>query len=294
MAKTGKTALNSLLTASIPRNGRNQNPFYAYGIHLPWLHGSRVRGGRRLYSDHLSELASAGTADLNWLMIGVRRIASASPKVWAIVALLIVALIALSKISPESQTMDEQANLMAQQQKQDAANAEKKRESEAASFSSMTAAEHIERARIATAPGTDLAVVEEGLRNLKAISPSGTEAGSVKVLQRKLAATKDHLRNAQQKAERTADVNTEKANRALRDARAKEMENNMLRQGANVEIAAVGENHATLRITWLLVNKALAFQLSENGELLENARSSGFKRVEITDGYYMTWSWHLK
>ena len=93
---------------------------------------------------------------------------------------------------------------------------------------------------------------------------------------------------AQQKAAADALVK-----RALRDGMAKNLEDRLLSEGYNVDVNAIGKDHTTMRIKWILVSKVLAHQLTEDGTFLRNCREVGFKRVEITDGYEETWYWNL-
>jgi flagellar biosynthesis GTPase FlhF len=177
-------------------------------------------------------------------------------------------------------------NQQAEERKQRVEEEQKRREADAA-FNSMTSAQHIEQARLALKPNSTLSGINEGIRNLEAISASAPEAAEAKALQRKLAVAKERL----ERARAAAEASTERAERTLF---AKTMENNLLHQGLSVDVLAIGKDNTTLHIKWVLVSKALAYQLSEKGEILESARKIGFRRVEITDGYNETWYWNLK
>jgi hypothetical protein len=72
------------------------------------------------------------------------------------------------------------------------------------------------------------------------------------------------------------------ANRVARDALAKKLEDAFLDEGYNIEVHAIGKDHTTLRLEWILASKAFAHQLSQRNEFFDNARSVGFKRIEIT------------
>ena len=74
--------------------------------------------------------------------------------------------------------------------------AEKEKHEVAARFSAMTAAQHIEAAKLALKPGAASDAIAEGQRHLKAIPQSAPEAGRVRTLQKDLAKA-GILRNAQ-------------------------------------------------------------------------------------------------
>lgn len=71
------------------------------------------------------------------------------------------------------------------------------------------------------------------------------------------------------------------------------LEGNYLREGMDVTVRATGTNATTLRLTWILVSRPMAYQLSENGELFATLRAQGFRRFEISDGYDKMWYWKL-
>jgi hypothetical protein len=78
-----------------------------------------------------------------------------------------------------------------------------------------------------------------------------------------------------------------------RQAAAKVMENNLLGQGFNVDVNAIGLHHTTLRLKWILVSKVTAYQFSQQGDTLQGLKDMGFKKFTITDGYDESWTWTL-
>jgi tellurite resistance protein/uncharacterized membrane protein YeaQ/YmgE (transglycosylase-associated protein family) len=102
-----------------------------------------------------------------------------SPVGWLIAVL--IGAVALIKISTAIFGAHETANVEPQVMVEE----QERREAEAA-FNSMTAAEHLEKAKLALKSGSTLEAIIEGLRNLVAIPPSAPEAATAKTLKRKL------------------------------------------------------------------------------------------------------------
>lgn len=71
------------------------------------------------------------------------------------------------------------------------------------------------------------------------------------------------------------------------------LERNYLSQGMDVTVRTSGQNATTLRVTWILVSRPMAYQLSDSPELFSNLRNQGFRRFEISDGYDHSWYWKL-
>jgi hypothetical protein len=78
-----------------------------------------------------------------------------------------------------------------------------------------------------------------------------------------------------------------------RKSYAAEYEKSLLRQGMSVTITAEGDRATTLKISYPLMSKALAFQLSEKSDQIENWRRRGFRKVVLTDGFNETWDMSL-
>jgi len=74
---------------------------------------------------------------------------------------------------------------------------------------------------------------------------------------------------------------------------ARELENTYLGQGLDVTVRASAQNATTLRITWILVSRPMAYQFSQSPTLFSGLRSQGFRRLEISDGYSQMWYWNL-
>jgi len=164
-------------------------------------------------------------------------------------------------------------------------------------FDKMSDAEHLRQAQSALNPSATIAQIDVGLTHVGAIQSSSTEAGNAKALDLKLEAARKRAEQtaakaaaSQARAQAIADAATK---RLMRDAMAKLLENNLLGEGFNVDVVAIGADHTVLHIKWVLVSKVLAYQLSQQGDFFQNARDAGFKKVEITDGFDQAWYWKL-
>jgi hypothetical protein len=164
-------------------------------------------------------------------------------------------------------------------------------------FEAMSSSEHLAKVKSSFIPPATPAQIAEGLKHLQAIPANTTEATEGAAFKKQF----DVARKAQDEKSRKAwelSIKQQAAReapvkRALRDALAKTLEDKMLDEGYNVTVTAIGQEHTTLHLKWILVSKVLAHKLSQDGEFFENARSLGFKRIEITDGYDETWYWTL-
>ena len=191
-----------------------------------------------------------------------------------------------------------------QEAKQAVTEAEQKRSQDLA-FAQLSPKEHLDKARalltveragkqVFDAPQSS---IDEALEHLNAIKPSSSEFAKAQLLRQQFEAAQKRRdeENARIQVAEAKKHTAEEAslNRTLRDGMAKTLEDNLLDEGYNVDVRAIGNDHTTLHIKWILVSKALAHQLSNQGDFFRNARSVGFKRVEITDGYDETWFWKL-
>jgi hypothetical protein len=201
----------------------------------------------------------------------------------ALILLFVLTTVLVVVIVVNVVNVDKQQGLVEQAEQKER---EAKRVAETAAFARMTPAEHLARARELIQSKSPQAF-EAGLKELSAIDPRAPEG-------KEAARLRLQYQAAKKKQEREQTIAQAAESRKLRDAMAKTIENGMLDEGWNVDVRAVGNDHTTLLIKWILVSKAMAHQLSKKGELFENARIAGFKKIEITDGYDETWYWNLK
>ncbi len=147
-------------------------------------------------------------------------------------------------------------------------------------FSLMSSKQHLSIAK------NPLTTPEQALKHLAAIDSSSTEAPEAKRMT-------VQIQNSQTKALRTKQADEIQTDIVIRDAMAKTTENLLLGEGYSVDVTAAGKEHRTLHLRWALVSKALAYQLSTDNELMSSLKRTGFRTVEITDGYEETYTWKL-
>lgn len=70
-------------------------------------------------------------------------------------------------------------------------------------------------------------------------------------------------------------------------------EREMLRKGMSVTITTEGEKSSVLKVKFVLMSKALAFNMKENDKFTDQLRELGFRKLIMTDGYNASWSVNL-
>lgn len=88
----------------------------------------------------------------------------------------------------------------------------------------------------------------------------------------------------------TAKPLTPKEKAALRKLKAEMMDQMMLQAGYNVEISDVEGKNPALRIKYVLMNRALVYQIVQKLDTTD-LWDDGFKKVILTDGYDETWTY---
>jgi FKBP-type peptidyl-prolyl cis-trans isomerase len=71
---------------------------------------------------------------------------------------------------------------------------------------------------------------------------------------------------------------------AARKEFARKLETNYLDNGLNIDVTAEGPKAQVLKIKYALTSKVLAHQI-EKGDLLETAKTLGFTKVRLTNGF---------
>jgi flagellar biosynthesis GTPase FlhF len=163
-------------------------------------------------------------------------------------------------------------------------------------FRQLSPREHLDQARTSLGVGLPSSNAA-ALKHLSAIPASVPEFEQANQLRQQYEMAKKRREQEQariQAVERKQSAENEAAaKRIVRDFMAKTLETKMLDEGYDVDVSAIGKDHTTLHIKWILVSKVLAHQLSKEGEFFQNAREAGFKRIEISDGYDESWYWKL-
>jgi hypothetical protein len=135
--------------------------------------------------------------------------------------------------------------------------------------------------------GPERSRAARALHRLVVVDSGSAAARRKATLDRRITA---HERTMAQREERAA------ASRRLdaRKAYARDLEVRLLDEGMDVRVATRGTDHTTLRMTYVLVNRVWAHQLSKNGEMFARLRQLGFTRLELRDGYNESYSWDLR
>lgn len=71
-------------------------------------------------------------------------------------------------------------------------------------------------------------------------------------------------------------------------------ENLLLSRGMDATVKAVGDNRATLKITHVLINRAIAYQMINDSDNKFKWSGAGFSTIIFEDGYGGEWSYSLK
>jgi hypothetical protein len=67
-------------------------------------------------------------------------------------------------------------------------------------------------------------------------------------------------------------------------------EKDLLRKGLSATVSTEGDKSSTLKVSYPLMSKALAFNLNENSKFTDQLRELGFRKLIMTDGYNESWS----
>lgn len=114
-------------------------------------------------------------------------------------------------------------------------------------------------------------------RRLAALEPSNTAYA-------KKADGFDKVREKQNAAAEEA------AKKLRRKQLAETMEEAFLKQGLSATVTSTGADGTTLRIKFVLVSKAFAYQIQHQSDLIEKCRDAGFRKIVMYDGYDETWT----
>lgn len=221
------------------------------------------------------------------------------------VSFVIVALILVWGVQSLEQFNLQQASVKHQQEvdrvaAQNEASARLRAQQDEDSFNKMTPVQHLAVVKEDFKANATDAQVAEGIKHLKTLRGTPMESEGKALLARydaqkaqaeKVAAATAAANAKRENAANAKRENAENAKAEMlgRDALAKSMENSMLSEGYNMDVNAVGANHTTLRIKYILVSKAFAYQMSQSSEIVSNARAAGFKKIVLTDGYDEQW-----
>lgn len=164
-------------------------------------------------------------------------------------------------------------------------------------FRRMTPAQHLSTAQADLRLGAPEDQIAEGMKHLNALSGTPMEAQAQALGARyqaekgkadKAAAARAAALAAKQERENVADLEE------ARKAYAKTLEKSLLDQDMDATVEAIGPQHTTLRITWVLATKLFAYKIAQQEqEGFEDMRELGFKKFIVFDGYDRSWTWGL-
>jgi hypothetical protein len=172
-----------------------------------------------------------------------------------------------------------------------------KAQQEQEAFNSMTPVQHLAAAKDALRVDASSDQVSDGMKHLATLQGTALESQG-ELLRKRYEAEEQKIQRAQA-VSAAASAAVEKkhdaeAKEVIRQAYAKTFENNMLGQGMNVDVNAIGPLHTTLRVRWVLATKVDAYQITTtNQELLKELRDLGFKKFVVWNGYDSSWTWTL-
>jgi hypothetical protein len=82
-----------------------------------------------------------------------------------------------------------------------------------------------------------------------------------------------------------------------RNAYAKQLENNFLRNSMDATVTIEGEKGSTLRVKYIGFTRPTMFKLQEEGKLIPDiiqaSKSRGFRKLIMGNGYELIWTWDL-
>jgi hypothetical protein len=175
---------------------------------------------------------------------------------------------------------------------QNEASARLRAQQEEDDFKKMTPDQHLAVVREDLKANATDTQVTEAMKHLEALqgTPMEGDGRALRVRYEAQKAQAEKAAAAEEAAnEKRANAENAKAEMLGRDLMAKSIEDSMLAEGYDIDVNAVGGNHTTLRIKFILVNKAFAYQMAHSSEIIDNARAAGFKKIVLTDGYDEQW-----
>lgn len=166
---------------------------------------------------------------------------------------------------------------------------EKKAAAEAA-FVAMTPSQHLDEAQKAL----DANQLDQVTRHLKAMPPNSP---GVSTVHQRLASMQAKAKAAKIVKEKEREAILQKELVEARKKFAEKLEYKFLDKGLNMDVTAEGKNADILKLKWALTSKVAAHEISK-GDLIETARSLGFKKVYLTNGFESSmgesYTWDLK
>ncbi len=76
---------------------------------------------------------------------------------------------------------------------------------------------------------------------------------------------------------------------AKREMHAQRTEKNYLDSGMDVHVTLHGKDKTSIKLTYVLMSRPLAHQLSNDNSLISGMKNLGFKKMILSDGYKSLW-----
>lgn len=204
----------------------------------------------------------------------------------------IVAILVINGIEGMLESKEQQRQAEAARHEAALNAAEEKRKEEA--FKALSPAEHLEQAKSLLKVNAPITSVSEAFKHLAVIPPNTPEAAQGAALRKQYV---DANRRRAEVAARAQAVEAKKQQQLTAGVRkqfAEELEQNMLAQGDDVSIAAVGPNSETLRIRWVLIDRPFVYKfINQSTVQVQMIKAAGFKKLILTDGYDKSWSYDV-
>ncbi len=166
-----------------------------------------------------------------------------------------------------------------------------------AEFDAMTPEQHYAAAETLLKNDADSTSISEAQAHIQAIPQNSRESAKANMLWSRFTGVKKQRdaaleRQQAEELKKEAELN-EAAMITVRDNLAKSIEGQMLDEGYEMDVKAIGPSKTTLYIRYALAGKVFAHQFSQQEGIFQNARQAGFKEIRVSDGYEYTWTWKL-
>lgn len=165
--------------------------------------------------------------------------------------------------------------------------AKKEAEVDAAQFQKMSPGEHLEKARNLPLLHPDTTA------HLDAIPRTSKESTEADRIREEIKQAQKKEKQNQAKRQKEQAIRDKLAPISARQAFAKVYEAALLSQMMDAHVSTSGKEHTILRVEYILMNRPLVYNLSNDTEYVGQLRSMGFKKIIFTDGYDHSWSFTL-
>jgi len=166
-----------------------------------------------------------------------------------------------------------------------------------AEFEAMTPAQHYQAAKTLLTNDAQPTAIDEAHDHIQALPQGSRESAKAAALWNQFSVAKKQrdvalARQQTEQLKKEAELN-KAAMITAREILAKSVEAQMLDEGYEMDVKAIGPDKATLYIRYALAGKVFVHQFSNLRGIFTSARQAGFKKIQVSDGYESTWTWKL-